>query len=107
MMVVVGGWWLVVGGCWLGDITEVGKMWRTRGTSENELRNYEHDPVLDDLPGRIICVLAFQSDNFPQTNQCLHEKSISILKNIPSCIIAKRLGPGSIILSGSIILQDR
>lgn len=50
----------MVGG-WLGDITEVGKMWRTRGTSENELRNYEHDPVLDDLPGRIICVLAFQS----------------------------------------------
>lgn len=41
---VVGGWWLVaMVGC---NITEVGKrlgVWRTQGTSENELGNYEHD----------------------------------------------------------------
>lgn len=51
---MVDGWWLI--------LRRLGRGW-TPGTSENELGNYEHDstPVFDDLPGRIICVLAFHS----------------------------------------------
>lgn len=45
-MMVVDGWWLVVDRVILRRLG----VWRTQGTSENELGNYEHDSKLAATP---------------------------------------------------------